>query len=328
MAAVQSRITDLPLSREAAAELAEETLISDIGTTPNLGQVRESAERFIFDVDVSYPRVIWDDAADEPRKTRFLRVGKVGEITVDRVRGRVLERPKYYIVQAAIRERIQVISDTVEKGLVKVAADEFAQLPFPVHLHTPVLDVLSWLLIRDKLTIKDLQEIPSAPAARITSTLDPLRRVGLIEILDDVVLPGPLLIGIEQEYEALPLQLSKALALFFREGYEFLDTVRQVLGAHLRVSGMIYERATEYEDPFPLSIAQIEKDFVRFYPQERLVKLPRYLVQLEAIGLIQRTTKHGTNLWAANPGIYGRMASDPVMAPIEPYFASPSPFAL
>lgn len=328
MTSLQSRITDLPLSKAAARRLAEDALISDVGTTPNIGSVKETDDRFVFDVDVSYPRVIWDDAADEPRKTRFLYVGKVGEVTVDRYRGRVLERPKYYEVQGAIREKLSVISDTVEKGLVKVAADEFASLPFPIHLHTPVLDMLSWLLVHDRMTLGDLDEIPRDPQARIRSTLDPLARVGLIEVRDQTILPGPLLVEIEQRESSLPRQLSKALALFFREGYQFIDTVRQVLGAHLTVSGMIYERATEYESPVPLSLTQIEKDFVRFYPTERLVKLPRYLVQLESIGLVNHDTRHGLPVWSANESVYSRMRGDEVLDPLKSYFSAPTPFPL
>jgi hypothetical protein len=325
---MQAKFSDLPLSKDAAKELAEEVLVSDIGTTPNLGSVHEFEDRFVFDVDVSYPRVIWDDSADEPRKTRFLHVGKVGEITVDRFRGRVLDRPKYYAVQSLIREKLGVISDTVEKGLVKVAADEFAGLPFPVHLHTPVLDMLSWLLVHDRMKVEDLAEIPHEPQAKIMSTLEPLSRVGLIEIRDRTILPGPYLIEIERLETALPRQLSKALALFFRDGYQFIDTVRQVLGAHLTVSGMIYERATEYENPVPLSLLQIERDFVRFYPTERLVKLPRYLVQLEAIGILNHAVLHGVPVWSANDSIYARMRGDEVLEPLRSFFAAPPSFPL
>jgi hypothetical protein len=324
----QQRITDLPLTKEGARQLAEDTLIAEVGTTPSLGSVKEFEDRFVFDVDVSYPRVIWDEAADEPRKTRFLYVGRVGEITVDRFRGRVLDRPKYYSVQSAIREKLAIVSDTVEKGLVKVAADEFAGLPFPIHLHTPVLDMLSWLLVHDRMNVEDLAEIPHDPQARIMSTLEPLKRVGLIETRESTILPGPFLVEIEQRESTLPRQLSKALALFFREGYQFLDTVRQVLGAHLTVSGLVYERATEFESPVPLSLSQIERDFTRVYPSERLVKLPRYLVQLEAIGVLDHDTKGGVQVWSASEPVYTRMSGDEVLDPLRGFFTTPSPFPL
>jgi hypothetical protein len=321
MTSSQLRLTDLPLKEKDAELIAEETLLAEVGSTPHLGRAREVGTEFVFDVEVSFPRVIWNEDGQEARKTRFISVGKVGEIVVDRNKGRVLSRPRVFDVQRAIREKLDFVSESVEKALVRVAADKFATLPFPMHLHTPVLDVLSWLLIRDTIQLGDLDFVPLDSKQKLTATLEPLSRVGLIEVQGEVVTAGPVLIGIETQYSNAPEQLSRALSHFFREGYQFIDTVRQVLGTHLTVSSVVYEKAEETGEVVPLSLDQIENEFRRFYPPDKRTKLPRYLVQLEAIGLTHRQVRSGVSLWSAVPEIYERMTHDQLLEPVAALFS-------
>lgn len=312
----QQRLGNLPLSRKEAERLADEAILSHIGSTPHISRGREVDDKFVFDVEVSYPRVIWDESGLEPRKTRFITVGKVGEIVVDRNKGRVTDRPGFYDVQRAIREKLDFVSQSVEKALLRVAADRFSTLPFPIHLHTPVLDVLSWLLVRDSMSLSELTSAPDESRQKLLATLDPLSKVGLIEVQGDTVIPGAVLVGIEERYARTPDQLSKALAHFFREGYLFLDTVRQVLGAHLTVSSVVYEKAEETGEVVPLTLGQIETEFRRFYSQERLTKLPRYLVQLESIGIAMRQHKAGVNLWSGVPDVFALLQQEQLLEPV------------
>lgn len=317
----QQRLANLPLSRKDAERIADEAILTQIGSTPHLSRVREVDDKFVFDVEVSYPRVIWDESGLEPRKTRFITVGKVGEVVVDRNKGRVTDRPAFYDVQRAIRDKLEFVSQSVEKALLRVAADKFSTLPFPVHLHTPTLDVLSWLLVKDTISLSELSPLPEESRQKLLAALEPLSRVGLIEVRGEVVVPGIVLVGIEEKYPETPEQLARALAHFFREGYQFLDTVRQVLGAHLAVSSVIYEKAEETGQVVPLTLGQIETEFQRFYSPERLTKLPRYLVQLEAIGVTKRQHKAGVNLWSGVADLFASLQQDQLLEPVGKLFA-------
>lgn len=319
-ASIQKRLTDLPMRQRDAESLAEETLLAEVGSTPYLGRCREEGPLFIFDVEASYPRVIWDESGAEVRKTRFITIGKVGELVVDRNAGRVVDRPRYFDVQRAIRDKLEFVSRSVEKALVKIAADRFSLLPFPVHLHTPVLDVLSWLLVKDSMQLTELGDAPEETRQKLVATLSPLQRVGLIEIHDATVTAGPMLVGIEENYDTAPKQLEHAMAHFFREGFEFIDTVRQVLGTHLTVSSVLYEKAEEGGGSVPLSLDQIETEFQRFYSHEKLTKLPRYLVQLESIGVTRRSVKAGASLWSATPELFAQVSADQLLEPVSQLF--------
>ena len=313
-------VDDLPLNRRAAERIAEDALLEFIGTTPTLARVRETKESFTFDLEVAFPRVITDETG-EPQKTRFLRIGNVGEIQVDRFSAKVIQRPRYFDVQQAIRDKLGFISQTVEKALVKVAADEFSALPFPLHLHTPFVDVLCWLLTKDRLSLEEVAEAPEEPAQKLISALEPLRKVGLIDIEANTVVPGPILIGLEQRYrDDTPTQLAKALAHFFREGYNFLDSIRQVLGPHLALSGILYEKAVEMDKLVPLSWGEIEKGFSRSYAADKRLKLPRYLVQLASIGVARREVKAGVTTWGGVPAVFQELQGDAVLDPVGQLF--------
>ncbi len=318
---IQQRLKDLPLTKRDAEQLAEEFVLEQIGSTPAIGAIRETDSSFVIDIEVSYPRVIMDEATGEPRKTRFIELGKIGELVIDKFKGQVIDRPRYYDVQNAIREKMNFISESVEKALVRVAADQFSLLPFAVHLHTPVIDVLSWLLLRGSLQLHDLDIVPAEPAQKLISTLQPLEQVRLIDIRGETVVPGPILIGIEERFERTDKQLSAALAHYFREGYHFIDSIRQVLGPHLTLSSIMYERAVESEEPILLSLQQIEKDFNTFYRAERLLKLPRYLVQLEAIGVAEKEVRSGTTMWRGLPALYQNLRNEELLEPVGRMFA-------
>ncbi len=119
---IQQRLKDLPLTKRDAEQLAEEFVLEQIGSTPAIGAIRETDSSFVIDIEVSYPRVIMDEATGEPRKTRFIELGKIGELVIDKFKGQVIDRPRYYDVQNAIREKMNFISESVEKALVRVAA--------------------------------------------------------------------------------------------------------------------------------------------------------------------------------------------------------------
>jgi hypothetical protein len=322
-AITQEILTDLPLGKRDAEKVARRVLLEQLGSTPHIARAREEGINFVFDIEVTYPRVIWDESGLEARKTRFISVGKVGEIVVDRNKGRVIDRPGYMEVARAIEEKLDFISGTVEKALVRVAADRFSLLPFPVHLHTPVVDVLSWLLIKDTLPLSELEVASDQSQAKLLAALEPLSQVNLIQVQDQVVTPGPVLIGIEAKYPEVPRQLEKAMAHFFREGYQFIDTVKQVLGAHLTASSVLFERAETSGEVTLLTLDQIENEFRRFYPMDRITKLPRYLVQLEGIGVAVRQRKAGVNLWSADPTVYDEFRGDHLLEPLSALLSGP-----
>jgi hypothetical protein len=73
----------------------------------------------------------------------------------------------------------------------------------------------------------------------------------------------------------------------------------------------------EYEDVLPLRISEINKEFSEVYPPKYIIKLPRYLIQLESIDIITSETRGGEILWSVNVGIFHRLLKDPIIDPVR-----------
>ena len=107
----------------------------------------------IVPINVKYPRVFFDKNTNRPKKIRFMNFEKIGEIKIDANKGVPVEKPNYYTVRSEINERLDFIKTNVEKALVKVGADKFSKLPLSEHMHTPIEDIISYLLINDSIDL-------------------------------------------------------------------------------------------------------------------------------------------------------------------------------
>ncbi|MEA1895220.1 MAG: hypothetical protein U9N36_08485 [Euryarchaeota archaeon] len=113
--------------------------------------------------------------------------------------------------------------------------------------------------------------------------------------------------------------VQKALSFFFERGYEEVDSIFQVIGPHLTLSGICYERSFEYGAVIPQDYLEIESAFIETYSGAEImrIKLPRYLVQLEAVDILESVTIAGTDSWSPNEKLFNKMCSERyVLAPI------------
>ncbi len=309
---------DLPVNKKDAERFAREFILSNYGNIPSVGEIIEEEDYYIVPIQVFYPKIIIDEITGEPKKVRFLKIGKVGEILIDKIKGNILEKPAFYDIRRNIKNKLEFIYSTIEKALVKIGADRFSKLPFATHMHTPFIDIFSWLIINDKLELKDLELMIQAEEDldKYLSIIDTLVNLKLLEKEGSVIFPGNIFIGIEEKYKTVHEQLEAALAYFYKEGYEDIETIRWVLGPHLTISRIIYEKSLEYEDILPLKTSEIKQKFSEFYPKKYVLKLPRYLIQLEGIDMINSETKRGEIIWYGNIDIFKRLTKDPIIDPV------------
>jgi hypothetical protein len=316
---VQSRIGDLPISKRDAENIVMDYVMENIGNIPHVGDIFEVGDNFVVPIEVAYPRIITDEITNEPKKARFMNIGVVGKFVINRNKGNILDKPRFYDVQGAIKEKLEFVRGQVEKALVKIGADKFSLLPFPTHMHTPITDILSWLLVKDKLKVDDLEYLGADIQNKYVANIEALEKLGLIECSIDTILPGNILIGIESEYrnQGMNIQLHKALAYFFREGFEFIDSIRQVLGPHLTLSSIFYERSMESDELISLTFESIERDFFEYYKGEKRIKVPRYLIQLEGINLIEQRIEGGNVVWSGKEDIFNALCTDEIVEPVN-----------
>lgn len=308
---------DMPIDKRKAEEIALYHIRENIGNIPHIGKIIEEEDKFIVSIEVAYPRIIVDEVTKEPKKTRFLNVGVVGNLVIDKLRGNIIDKPRFYDVQRNIKERLDYVTERVEKALVKIGASNFSNLPFPTHIHTPVIDIISWLLVKDKLEISELEYLSADYQVKYITHLDALEKVGLVERSGNIIMPGSVLVGIEEAEHTGPARLSSALTHFFREGYEYIESIRQVLGPHLTLSSIVYQRSLETEELIPFTFEHIEKCFFDYYRGEKKIKIPRYLMQLESIGILEESVEHGNVVWYGIENIFNKLRGDELIEPVR-----------
>ncbi|AIY90029.1 hypothetical protein [Geoglobus acetivorans] len=299
-----------PLSPEQIRNIARDVIREQIGTIPSPGEPEltrtkidnVSRQVYIVPIKVFHPVLIADPVTARARKIRFKNLGNVGQIVIDAFNGTVLQRTHVVDLKKAVRRKLEEISATVDKILVRVEAQKFASLPLSEHIHTPVEDIISAVMLLDKINIyEQIDPLPDDERIKYMEILRILSEAGLVEIVDDTVLPGNILIELESRFESHEDVLKNALAHFFEVGYEYIDTIRIVLGPYLVITRKIYEISVESGELIPMEFSVIkslfEKEYVPSQAKIKVLKLPRYLVQLERVNLLKHTHEDGKECW-------------------------------
>lgn len=321
---MQRTLCDMPVSEEDARKFAYDVIRSELGSIPYPGKPRLDEGIWVVPITARYPRVLSDVARDIPEKVRFMNFEDIGEIKIDANKGELIYRPKYYEISNTIKENLERVRTTVEMALVKVGANRFAKLPFPEHMHTPIVDILSWILINDKIDIsEDLSSIGIDDKEKYIQNIGLLETAGLVRRSGNLIIPDNNLVEIETTYQTFPEQISNSMSFFFEKGYAFIESVKQVLGPHLTITGFCYETALEHGSLVPISYGAIDRMIADVYRQEvKRFKLPRYLIQLESVGLLEETTISGKTVWKGKEDIFDRIqGEEEILQPVRKFLA-------
>lgn len=316
---LQRTLDDLPVKEKDAERFAYNIIRSELGNIPYLGTPELIDNEWIIPIIVRYPRIIFDDKG-KPKKTRFMQFEIDETIKINALNGELVERPRYYDMARDIELNLKKIRNTVEKALVKVGADRFSKLPFPAHMHTPITDILSWLLVNDTLNLETDLSLIGDEREKYMQNIEVLGEIGLVRRSDSLILPGSYLVEIEtREVKSTPEKLSDALTFFFEKGYYKLESVHQVLGPHLTLSAYCYEKSLEYSELVPISYSMFDGAVQDLYREEvKRIKLPRYLLQLEGVGLITEKTIHGSKVWYGKEDIFSKiMGETEILEPVK-----------
>jgi len=281
-------------------------------------------DTYSVDIECKYPRVILDDILMKPQKVRFIDFGIIGQLHIDRIHGTILEKPKLFEIRDLINDKMELIQTSIEKALVKVGSNRFSQLPYPGQMHSPIIDIFSWLILNDKISIRDdIESLSKSDKEKYQLNMEILRAMEMIQIEGDLVFPGNYLIEIEKQGGGTFDKVSRALAYFFSNGYENIQSITHVLGPHLSISGHLYRTSFENEGIVSMSYGSIEERINIIYgSQIKRLRLPRYLMQLESVNIIESYSERGNTMWKCNDELFSDMMSqDELLSPITQMLA-------
>jgi hypothetical protein len=320
---MQVKLIDNPVNKKDAQMMAHLYVREKYGNLPSVGIPAVQDNIWVVPINVKYPRVFFDKGTDRPKKVRYMNFEKVGEIKIDGNSGEIIDKPRYFDIKSEIKGKLDFIQNSVQKALVKTGAQNFSKLPFSEHMHTPIEDILAFLLLKDKLDLQnEISLLNDEERDRYMKNIDLLISTGLIRQSDNLIIPDNALIEIERSTGDIYLKMNKALSYFFAQGYENISSIQQVLGPYLTISGYIYSQSIEYDDVIPVEFQEIQSIIQQNYGQLiKQMKIPRYLIQLNEVGLIDQTVISGEDIWLPKKDILRNVKlEDTLLSPIRNMF--------
>ena len=288
------------IDERQARQKAQETLAFEIGNLPRLGEVETTDSAYIFPLEIRLPRIIFDADRESPVDVKFMSSEPLGKIRVDAATGEV-ERSHIHEIESQIRQKRKQIETTVQKALVRASAEEFSRLPFPEHRYTPILDILSHLIIEGPITAGELAEMKSMDEQKYREYIEMLEDTSLVRWENERVEADNVLIELQAEESRPPKLLNASMAHFFEEGAENIEAIRGILGPHLVISGHYYRRALELDNLPRMQEDEFDEVMRWNYTGndrvQKRFKLSRYLIQLENVGLLRSENGTGPREW-------------------------------
>jgi len=324
---MSTEIEDAEIGEHEAKKRAEELLVSEVGNIPRLGDVQYEEGMYVYPLVTRMPRVILDEEGKEVVDVRYLSGNRVGEIRVDARTGEV-DRSRLSDIRKDIRSQELQIEEAVQKALVSASATHFANLPFPEHRYTPILDILSEVIVDGDFRMGWLKDLGLDEYEKYQEYVEMLEDVNLIRNNDGLVEPDDVLIRIltedsgtveEMEMDTPSKELNVAMAHFFREGSENIEAIQGILGPHLHLSGVCYRRAIEIEEMPMVGEGALRDKLDRKYSgrdaKQKKFKMSRYLVQLEQVGLLESHKQQDGYVWKGKEGIRNEMLKQSYLEP-------------
>lgn len=313
---------DPTFERSEARKEAERILRFKIGPQYSLGDPKKmEGGGYSFPVLISLPRVIFDEARQNPVDVKYLDAREVGEIEVAGPDEVDYTLPQ--TIYANVREVEQRIQKVVEKALISAAAKDFTQLPFPENRFAPIEDLLAKITLQGSVSIETISTLePSEDDNKYSKHLDLLEKNDLIRRENGKIVPGDILASIQRDTDRHSEALNAALAHFFRENINNLDDVHEVLAPYLAIAGFYYRLAID-SDRLPVVTEEELRDaFARHYKgrgrrtELKKFKMSRYLLHLERVGILECHTKSDQRVWSGNPEIKASLEETPYLGTI------------
>lgn len=299
-------IQNAPIDEERARIKAQKELAHEIGNLPYIGDIEYEDNEYVFPLHVRLPRVIFDESRSSPQDVKFMSSEQVGEIRVSAESGD-LNRTRIHDIKSNIRQQKRVVEEAVQKALVRSSARKFAKLPFPELRYTPILDILSQLLIEGFIE-GELEAMSSQYERNYKDYIEILQEAGLVRLNGSQIEADDILIEIEARDATPPEKLNAAIAHFFEEGTTDIDTIRQILGPYLTIAGHYYIQVLESgemphitEDEFR---EQLDKTYTGSDRELKKFKLAHYLIQLEDVGLLESGDEASPRTWTGEQEVW------------------------
>lgn len=296
------------ISEAEARRYAEDTVRSELGMFLRVGEgcLNEEEERYEFNLLIRSPKLV-ENREGAVTDVRYFKELDLGKVTVDGSTGEV-SRPNIRTIKSKIRDQKKEVEIAVRKALVSAAGRQFSNLPFPENQFAPMEDILSYVLIRgsiemDQITLMDQDRGND----RYSTYVRELVELDLLKLDDGNLSSGNVLIGLEDESESYQDTVNKALGRYFEHNIGDFNMINRTLGPYLVIAGRYYRQALLQEELPVISADDLRQAIISEYSgkeqQQKLIKMYRYLVHLEDVGILEPIKQGKETYWIGDDEI-------------------------
>lgn len=304
----QARLAPLPFDEKEAFAIARRDVWSRVGTFCYPTHPKVAEDIMDFEVWADLPRLRVDPVSGAPAGAQYFRFKEIGHVRVKLVNGEIESSVSWRTARQSIRDHLEAVETSVEKALLSNAASRFSELAFAEHMHTPIIDMLSGIIVDGRVDPRQWEREPTEPegGSRFADYVGMLEKADLVRREGDIIRPGNVLIGL-QDQGGTPVELLRgSMSHFFQTGVGQIESIRKVIGPHLRLASHVYEYALEWGENESLTPKSLEAYMQDRYPREprKLIQAARYLLQLARIKILRLTEIGGATVVSPEPDLF------------------------
>lgn len=296
------------ISEEEAHRKAVTMVRSELGMYLQLGEgdFNREQNKFVFPLLIQSPKLIRDGEGNV-RDARFFSELNLGDVTVDGATGEV-NRPRIQTIEAQIRKQEERVELAVRKALVSIAGSKLSHLPFPENQFAPLEDILSHVIVHGSLSMESIEMMDSGRKNdRYSEYVESCKELDLLQVADGILISGDLLIGMEEDQETLQGAVNAAIGRYFEKNIGEYQMINRTLKPYLVIAGRYYRRSLELEQMPKIEEEELRQAVMAEYTgkerEKKLMKMYRYLVHLNDIGILHPQQEGAKTVWVGDPDV-------------------------
>jgi hypothetical protein len=318
---------DTAMSMEEARRKAEHEVRYELGTFVRVGtgDLDEVEGEFRFPLLISSPKIITDSRQDETVDVRYFSELNLGTLTIDANTGDI-DRPRRNTIRRKVREHENEVEIAVQKALVGAAGRKLSHLPFPENQYSPLQDILAEVLLQGEISMDDIDMMDEGRSNnRYHEYVEKLVSIDLLDREGRLVSAGSILVSLLDQTDSFQEAMNAAMGRYFEHNVGEFGMIKRTLGPYLVIAGRYYRRALELEE-MPLVKENelrraIEHEYSGKQRKQKLMKLSRYLIQLEAVGILESVSQNGEWYWSGNEEIRQNIRQQEYLTPVQTLIA-------
>jgi hypothetical protein len=155
--------------------------------------------------------------------------------------------------------------------------------------------------------------------------VEKLVAIDLLDLSGRTISAGSILIGLYDDSGTFQEALNAAMGRYFEHNVGEFGMIKRTLGPYLVVAGRYYRRALELEEMPVIDEDELRRAIEHEYSgterDKKLMKLSRYLIQLEAVGILESVSQNGEWFWSGSEEVRQELQEQEYLSPVETLIA-------